>query len=488
MRTSIYKRKKEEEYINSFLRKQRIFMLEKKTENNINKYSKIRNNLREQNISINGNTITSNKSSLKTKLGKNKCNHKLNKSLDLSNIKHTNKKFQTVYNSKEKNFQNRFKNLNSNDIKENNVYKISNPISFSINNYSTKLYDKNKKLRRNQYKLKKNNNFSIEKRNLRTFRNKNACLTNIKYNNIVRNKFDPQKNKTSYSLKKKEKNIKTEILRNSKNITKDQLENKYISNNQKINNDKNLKNNLNLRLNNKYILFNSELYSNIIQIPFDNEIIEDTISNINNKSKKYDKNFLTESFISKIEPDSLNISYNQKYYTHTQNSKNNSKNKVFKKSKYKRLIYKAELNLNNEKNNQLINDVQNSLYKIKEPKQEKEKTKNNYLSPINIHRKIFTFKKNEIIDIKNKNNYLIITQKKCETTNQKKEFFDSSYKGNSNYDKINKNLFDNKINYSFNYRHLVIFCDKMKQMNVTIMPRKNLQLKLLKHSKRNSVI
>ena len=236
MRTSIYKRKKEEEgYINSFLRKQRIFMLEKKTENNINKYSKIRNNLGKQNISINGNTITTN-TSLKSKLGKNKCNHKLNKSLDLSNIKHKNKKFQTVYNSKEKNFQNKFKILNSTDIKTNKIYKITNPISFSIYNYSTKVYDKNRKLRPNQYKLRKNNNFSIEKRNLRTFRNKNACITNIKYNNIVRKKIDPKKNKTSYSLKKKEKNIKTEILKKSKNITKDQFENKYISNNQKINN------------------------------------------------------------------------------------------------------------------------------------------------------------------------------------------------------------------------------------------------------------
>ena len=223
-------------------------------------------------------------------------------------------------------------------------------------------------------------------------------------------------------------------------------------------------------------------------MPFANEITEDTISNINNISKKDDKNFLTESFISKIEPDSLNISYNQRYYTHTQNSKSNSKNKVFKKSKYRRLIYKAELNLNNEKNNQLINDVKNSLFKKKEPKQEKQKNKNNCLSPINIHRKIFTFKKNEIIDIKNKNNYLVITKKKCETSNQNNEFFDSSFKGNINYDKINKNLFDNKLNYSFNPRHLVIFCDKMKQMNVTIMPRKNLQLKLFKHSKRNSVI
>ena len=42
--------------------------------------------------------------------------------------------------------------------------------------------------------------------------------------------------------------------------------------------------------------------------------------------------------------------------------------------------------------------------------------------------------------------------------------------------------------FDFIPKNLIMICDKMEQMNIIIKPRKNLELKLFKHIKRNSVL
>jgi hypothetical protein len=164
-----------------------------------------------------------------------------------------------------------------------------------------------------------------------------------------------------------------------------------------------------------------------------------------------------------------------------------SRKNKYKKFDKRHLIYKTELNLNNEMTKDILGSKDNSLSKMKDKNYDKQNKVNRYLSPINVHRNIFSFKKNEIIDITNKNNYIVITKKKFNSPNKKKEFSDYSYKKESSCDESN----NNKIledNFEFIPKNLVIYCDQMKEMNITIKPRKDLELKLFRHLKRNSVI
>ena len=47
---------------------------------------------------------------------------------------------------------------------------------------------------------------------------------------------------------------------------------------------------------------------------------------------------------------------------------------------------------------------------------------------------------------------------------------------------------ENENNSDINTKSLIMIFDKMKHVNVTIKPRKNLELKLFRHIKRNSVL
>jgi hypothetical protein len=352
------------------------------------------------------------------------------------------------------------------DVKEKNN-KISNRDSFVIHNYSTIIFDKNKNLR-----IKK------EKKNA------NKINNNITY--IKKNFFE-------------QKFYGKETMQKNKNFYFSQI--KIILNIIKKNKEKALNQKTNIESKNNN--FKKILYSDQKPAPISSEkgykeinstnisIIDNNNNNYNNKPSKKNNNkneYMRDSFKSKNDSNSLNISYNQKNYSLTQPSKmSKSRKNKYKKFDKRHLIYKTELNLNNEMTKDILGSKDNSLSKMKDKNYDKQNKVNRYLSPINVHRNIFSFKKNEIIDITNKNNYIVITKKKFNSPNKKKEFSDYSYKKESSCDESN----NNKIledNFEFIPKHLVIYCDQMKEMNITIKPRKDLELKLFRHLKRNSVI
>jgi hypothetical protein len=594
MSSFINKKKKADESYNTSFIKSQILTLEKTTENNSTNFNKTKKNIIKK---INGNKmtkITTNKpKDIKRQLEKQiNNNNKLTKHLRLSNANQKNNKIcQTLSHSNNKRRKKKIIKLsgnNNNNINKSNtrIYKISNPISFSINIYSTKIYDKGK----NKDKYMQNNSFnksrhksrdkstekfrdisraksrdisrdksrykakeksrdksqdmprvkyknisrdllrdksrdkskdkliysSIDKKSTKNSRYKSNCSscisqyphkskTIIKNNNIdsinIRNinkinKIDYKINKTSYKkekIKEKEKFTNTENKKNSKNNKNNDMFSSKTKKNKKNVNGKNDK---------KYSLSsNHDVNTESKPSPFSNEKTEDYINDAYIKSNNINsKDFLlTDSCMSKNEQNSLNISFNQNIYTKTQSSKSKSKEKVMKKYDYNHLLYKTELNLNSEKNKELIKTGRNSVFRRRESSggDSVKEYRYNYLSPLNVHRKIFSFKKNEIIDIKNKNNYIVIVKKKCDSSSgRKKVFLDSFYKkefmdnnNNSDYDAISENSLVKDYNYNKrNQRNLVFYCDKLKQMNVLIKPRKNLELRLFRHSKRNSVI
>jgi hypothetical protein len=65
----------------------------------------------------------------------------------------------------------------------------------------------------------------------------------------------------------------------------------------------------------------------------------------------------------------------------------------------------------------------------------------------------------------------------------------SNRKENYNEENMDKLYQDeNENNSDINTKSLIMIFDKMKHVNVTIKPRKNLELKLFRHIKRNSVL
>ena len=109
-----------------------------------------------------------------------------------------------------------------------------------------------------------------------------------------------------------------------------------------------------------------------------------------------------------------------------------------------------------------------------------------YYSPINVQRKIFSFKKNELIDITNKNNFIVIIKRKCKSINKKYNFGKKGIE--INYDENNKRLFENKLNSYITPKNLIMINGKMKETSMINKPKENLELKLFSHKRRNSVM
>ena len=595
MRSFIKKKQKADESFNTSFIKPKILTLEKTTENNTLNFNKTKKNIVKK---INGNKITkitTNKpKDIKKQLEKQINNiNKLTKQLRLSNANKTNNKIcQTLSHSNNKRRKKKLiklsGNINNNINKPNTrIYKISNPISFSINIYSTKIYDKGKNkdkyILNNSYNKTRHKSIDKSKEKFRDIsrtksrdisrdksrykvkeksRDKSQDMPRVKYKNISRDLLrdksrDKSKDKLIYSSidKKSTKNSRYKsnyssciskyphkskaIIKNKnldsiniRNINKNhKIENKinktsykkeknkekekYINTENKKNskNNKNndilssktkkYKKNVNGKNDKKYSLSsNCDVNTESKLLPFSNEKTEDYINNAYIKSSNiHSKDYLlTDSCMSKNERNSLNISFNTNIYLKTQSRKSKSKEKAMKKYDYNHLLYKTELNLNSEKNKELVKTGRNSVFRRRESSggDSVQEFRYNYLSPINVHRKIFSFKKNEIIDIKNNNNYIVIVKKRCDSSSGKKKvFLDSFYKkefmdnniNNSDYDAISENSLVKDYNYNKrNQRNLVFYCDKLKQMNVLIKPRKNLELRLFRHSKRNSVI
>ena len=506
------KRKKEKNEFYHFKKKQKLLTLNNNSIDNINdnisKIKKKEKKIKGKHLPFNGNNDNYNNGfSMKKRIGK-----KMNKSIELEisnyNKKNDNHNFITLINSKDKKYKNKI--IDSFQIKKAEKSKnISNCGSFVIYNYS----NKNKTIQKNKKKLIRaknsisfiNGNGNYLESNINSKKkqkNNYFYLTQINSkkntNDLLKTVNDPKINLMKKLNKCKDKNnkeISYDINHNKEKNRNKILLNKLKKNNQVINykNNNILKNALYSdkkpapsSMEKRYI----EIFPN--NISFNN--IDNNYSNVNtNQSIRINKkDFLRESYKSKNETNSLNISRIQKNNSLTQTSKlSRSRKNKYNKYDYRHLIYKTELNLNNEKNKDILENAQNSFFRKKEPNEDKEFS---YLSPINVHRKIFSFKKNEIIDIKNKNNYVVIIKKKCINTSKKKEFFDSSYYKQENYiDENNKKNLEDKpekqdYNCDFIPKHLIMICDKMKEMNITIKPRKNLELRLFRHIKRNSAI
>jgi hypothetical protein len=255
------------------------------------------------------------------------------------------------------------------------------------------------------------------------------------------------------------------------------------------------KNKNNLKLNNKYNIFNNvnnKIYSDHKPAPSSREKTSYSNNNtlLNNKTNKTYKTNLTNkikntntikyilrnSFKSKNELYSLDISNNNnKKFALSQNKKIKYK----KPENYQQLVYKTEFNLNKE----LLDD--DSILNKNESK-EMNLRKYRYYSPVNVQRKIFSFKKNELIDITNKNNYIVIIKRKCKSINKKYNFGKKDI--DINYDENNKRLFENKINSYITPKNLIMINGKMKEMSMINKPKENLEFKLFNHKRRNSVM
>ena len=497
MNTSlINKRKRGKNEFSLLKKKPRLLTVDKDCENKFSKNNKNEKFLNSKYREINGNSI-------KNRVKKNK-----NKSIELeiTNSKN-NYHYMSLAHSKDKKDKNKFLNSAKINVKEKNN-KISNRDSFVIYNYSTIIFDKDE-----------NSRIKKEKKNANKINNNIAYIKKNFFEQKLNGKETIQKNKDFYFSQINSKKVTNAILKTTKNpkkkLTKNNNKNKneiFNMNNKTKNRNKiilniikknkekvlNKKANIESKNNNfKKILHSEQKPETILSEKGYLELNPTNISsidnnnNFNNKLSKKNNNkneYMRDSFKSKNNSNSLNISYNLKNYSLTQPSKiSTSRKNKCKKFDNRHLIYKTELNLKNEMTKDILGIKDNSLCKMKKNNYDKQNKVNSYLSPINVHKNIFSFKKNEIIDITNKNNYIVITKKKFNSPNKRKEFCDYSYKKESSCDESN----NNKIledNFEFIPKNLVIYCDQMKEMNITIKPRKDLELKLFRHIKRNSVI
>ena len=488
------KGKKEEIY--SSKKNQRLLALDKNSEKNISKAKKEKNI---KNKFITNKEINRNKTVNTIKKGMNR-NNKQSLELELSSIK---KNFLALINSNIKSDKNKFlytiQNCNSN--------KDSNFETVVIGKYATKIFDKGKKIndKNKLNKVKKNINITLN--NTDIYASKiHTKKSNHKNREIFNNKVNSKKiintiSKTPNNNKRKNKikyiNKDNEEKLNKPNISK-KVSNKLTNKNPKQNinpNSKNhtFKNSLSsdratcLTSNQKkYKKYADKTPNTILFNIFHHQSIKN-----NNNSKD---NYLRESYNSKYDTNSLNISsYNQNSILLPYKSNN-----IIRKNKYKRfdnrqLVYKTELNLNTENNKEILETELNSIIKKRDSSEVNKKNKNRHLSPIfvqGVHRKNFRFRKNEIIDIRNKNNYIFITKKQCIKINKKKEICDCSYIKENHKNECNEKLYEDKLdnNFDLNSKKLIMIFDKMKQVNVMIKPRKNLELKIFTNTKRNSLI
>lgn len=392
----------------------------------------------------------------------------------------TNKNYLTIiYSNKKKE-----KSYNENSFHKNNLNKNKNNLnqdSFDFYNFSSKRINRKKTIQE-ETKQKKNieNNNSVNKEKL--IQKNKKFFTQINSKKIT-NKIFPINNPKKISISKYK-------IDKDKYLNINKIENK--------NKQKNPKEKNNLTLNTNYNIYNSFLYSDnkptISSIgKLNTEDISNDISTTSNNFFNDSKNNYKEdkiresnkSYISQNESNSLKNSL-------TQSSKFSQSRKIkFKNFNNRHLIYKTELNLNNEKIKHIIEQGDNFEFKKKDTKPksiERNKKYRHLYSPINVHRKIFTFKKNEIIDITNRNNYIVIVKKICDSQNRKKYFFETSCKKRNIFKENNIKEIEKIHNLNIIPKNLVMICDKMKQMNITIRPRKNLELRLFKHIKRNSIL
>ena len=478
MKSFVINNKEKKEEIYSSKKRQNLLTLD----NNIGSNS-INKKFKKRILPINGNHRNKNVITIKKRINKNK-----NQSIELE-LSNSTKKYLDIINSKIKKDNNKYKNTFQNNYNIDKNKSMANANSFIIYNYAKKRFDKGKPFNGNNKinKTKNNIHISINNSNILALKINNQ-KSNLKNKDILLTEVNTRKetngifrtadiNKRIHIIKMNKKD-KEEML-NKTNISKNI--NRIISNKlKKYNNQKqNFNNNFNhsLALDRKPARFSYqkrkiEKVENIIPI-----------NNNNYKSKKNNNDeYLRESTKSKNESNLIN------HFSLSQNNKiRKNRHKQFD---YSHLIYKTELNLNNEKTKKKLETEYNSYLNTKESG-EPNRLKYNYISPINVHRKIFCFKKNEIIDIKNKNNSIVIIKKKCKNnTNKKKEFFDSSNR-KENYNEENMDKFyqdENENTCDINTKSLIMIFDKMKHVNVTIKPRKNLELKLFRHIKRNSVL
>ena len=473
----ITKGKKEEVY--SSTKNQRLLSLDKNSEKSISKTKKDKN-IKNKFITNNDNNRNKTVNTIKKVMNR---NNKQSLELELSNIK---KNFLALVNSNIKKDKNKFlytiQNCSSN--------KDSNCETLVIGKYATKIFDKGKKINDKNKLNKVKNNINFTPNNTDIYASKiHSKKSNHKNKEIFNNKVNSKKiintiSKTPNNNKRKNKikynNKDNEDKLNKPNISK-KISNKFSNKNPKQNlNSKihSFKNSLssdraayltsNQKKNKRY----AEKTPNTI---FINNIIHHQSLKNNNKSKD---DYLRESYNSKYDTNSLNISsYNQNNILLPQKSNN-----LIKKNKYKRfdnrqLVYKTELNLNTENNKEIFETELNSIIKKRDSSEVNKTNKTRHLSPIyvqGVHRKNFRFRKNEIIDIKNKNNYIFITKKQCIKINKKKEICDSSYIKENHKDECNEKLYEDKLdnNFDLNTKKLIMIFDKMKQVNVMIKPRK----------------
>jgi len=534
----IVKNKKNGKEEELFKKKIKYLTLERYSEktifNNKNKTLKLKskqNSKDKKQISFNQSHKHKNKNGINVK----NMNPNLNL-LEISNTKINNilNNYLTIANSTDKCIKKKYLNNNDNLGK---YSKDSNLDSFTLNNYSTKVYDKGKN--KKSISNKKNNltcqNFykrSINSSN--TMKNSNYSFIgqNLMKIKKITNKYIKTINSQKVNfIERNKKNIKEQVMKKNYLKTQTNLRHKYKyknNDNNKGNNKDNIKDNKkhkenflsnnkiekqkvngirkkkkNLKLNNKYNIFNNvnnAIYSDRKAAPSSREKTSHSNNNTLLNSKTYKtyktnltnkiintnvinnilypskKNILRNSFKSKNEIFSLDITNNNhKKYALTQTKKIKYK----KPENYQQLVYKTEFNLNKE----LLDDE--SILNKNESK-EMSLRKYRYYSPVNVQRKIFSFKKNELIDITNKNNYIVIIKRKCKSINKKYNFGKKGIE--INYDENNKRLFENKLNSYITPKNLIMISGKMKETSMINKPKENLELKLFNHKRRNSVM
>ena len=530
----IVKNKKNGKEEELFRKKLKYLTLERNSEktifNNKSKALKAKQNSKDnKQISFNQNHKNKTKNGIIVKAA----NQNL-KLLDISNTKISNilNNYLTIANSTDKFIKKKYINNNDNLGK---YSKDSNLDSFTLNNYSTKVYDKGKNKKSisnkksnltsqnfykrsiNNSKTMKNSNYSFIGQNLMKIKkitNKYIkTLNSQKVNFIEKNKKNIKeqvmkknylKTQTNLRCKNNYKNTDNNKGKNKDNIKDNKKHKENILSNNKIKKQKVKgigKNKKNLKLNNKYNIFNNvnnAIYSDHKPAPSSREKTSYSNNNTLMNSKTYKtyktnltnkfintnvtnnisskKNILRNSFKSKNELYSLDISNNN----HKKHALTQTKKIKYKKPEnYQQLVYKTEFNLNKE----ILDDE--SILNKNESK-EMSLRKYRYYSPVNVQRKIFSFKKNELIDITNKNNYIVIIKRKCKSINKKYNFGKKGIE--INYDENNKRLFENKLNSYITPKNLIMINGKMKEMSMINKPKENLELKLFNHKRRNSVM
>lgn len=467
----ISQRKKYKNDFYLITKKKRLVVSDELPKNPLLKSNKIDKNLNQKYYRINGNhTNYKNGIIIKKAIVK-----KRNMSIELDN---KNKNYNCSIFDNLKNKSDKIK------TKDKGKNKMSNQEYFPISHYITRRFDNSKNIqsvKRKQNKTKNNNSCLNNKSFEPKINHTNS--KNVK-NAILKTVINP---KSKIDIKKEE-NSKFDTTKASNTISLRKNKFKYLKEIIKVNcktNDNNKNNNKNK---NALFLIRKPAASSCDKRDIETNTKENTITDNYNFS-----NFNQETrYLSNNETYSLHISEFQKNdsLNHSRRISNSRKQKS-KRFNFRHLVYKTELNLNSEKKEK-NKEFSKTKFNSSQERDERNKSKKNKnqtnLSPINVYRKKFTFNKNEIIDIINRNNRVIIT-KKYVSPNKKKDSSVSMHKNECNIENCHKKMIEDKSEYfDFIPKNLIMICDKSQQMNIIIKPRKNLELKLFKHIKRNSIL